>query len=91
MKDGVSDKVNDMRYDEHRRRRWLAGRQERGLPHDAPFQGEPLAEFMEEICDAGNYLQEAAAVYDIPEAVIRRALGELQGFYIMAETMKQER
>ncbi len=39
--------------------RWKAGRAERGLSPEAPFEGEPLEEAYEEALDLVNYLRVA--------------------------------
>lgn len=45
--------------EQFRKDRWAAGRAARGLAADAPFQGDPFVELVEELADALNYCSEA--------------------------------
>ncbi len=81
-----------MLYEEMRRERWKAGREERGLAADAPFEGEPIREMQEEIADAGNYLDQIAARYPdkVADDVFRLAHLMLMDLFTMSETMKSD-
>ena len=46
-------------FDQTRAAKWRAGREERGLCDDDPFEGNPLAELLQEFEDSANYLDEA--------------------------------
>ena len=48
-----------MDFDQARKTKWKAGREERGLCDDDPFEGNPLAELLQEFEDSANYLEEA--------------------------------
>ena len=48
-------------FDRRRAAKWRAGREERGLRDDDPFEGNPLAELLQEFEDSANYLEEALA------------------------------
>ena len=73
------------------RERWLAGRQERGLDLDAPFQGgDPAQEFLEEVLDASNYLWQMELRNQVSEEVGRRARGMLFELYSMAKMAMEE-
>jgi hypothetical protein len=41
--------------DQARRLKWQRFRRQAGIPPDAPFQGDPLEELWQELCDALNY------------------------------------
>lgn len=60
-------------FDERRRRKWARGRAERGLPADAPFDGDPAAEAREELVDLANYVDELHAQGRIGEEERYRA------------------
>lgn len=68
-----------MDFDERRRQKWLAGRRERGLPLNAPFQGDPVHEALGETPDLANYVEQAINDGRIPENVgdeiIRQVFG----------------
>lgn len=55
--------------------RWMSGRRARGMPLDAPFAGEPLAEAFEEAIDLVSYLRVdgltsmAAEAYDFARRI----------------------
>lgn len=46
-------------FDESRAAKWIAGREERGLNKDDPFEGDPINELLQEYEDTANYLEEA--------------------------------
>ena len=46
-------------FDQTRAAKWRAGREERGLCDEDPFEGNPLAELLQEFEDSANYLEEA--------------------------------
>lgn len=58
-----------MDFDQRRRQKWVAGRRERGLPLNAPFQGDPVREAMGETPDLANYVEQAIRDGRIPERV----------------------
>jgi hypothetical protein len=65
--------LHEMDWHEATRWRWRAGRADRGLTDNDPFEGEPLLEAYEELVDAWTYLNlggEAGLADDI------RRLGE---------------
>ncbi len=64
-------------FDERRQQKWAAGRAERGLPADAPFQGDPIVEALGETPDLANYLDEAIRQGRIPEYVGRELIREV--------------
>ncbi len=61
------------------RRKWIAGRRERGLELDAPFEGDPCREGQSECVDLANYVEQAIRDGRMPEHVgdeiIRQAYG----------------
>jgi hypothetical protein len=77
-----------MEFDRKRQSRWAAGREERGLAKDAPFQGNPLLEAEEELLDAANYFEEALHQGLMPEDVAFEAMRKVRDLYTMTETMK---
>ena len=80
-----------MRFDQERRAKWERGRRDRGLDPDAPFEGDPVLEFIEEMLDAGNYLDEIARSGDVPHEVTFRAMGMVKDLFLMAETVLRMR
>lgn len=58
-----------MDFDERRRKKWRKGRRERGLPDDAPFDGDPAAEGRQECEDLANYADELHHQGRIDDAV----------------------
>lgn len=56
-------------FDVRRWRKWARGRAERGLPHDAPFDGDPAQEGRQECEDLANYADELHHQGRIDEAV----------------------
>ena len=76
---------------EQARTRWVAGRRERGLDLEAPFEGgDPAQEFLEEVLDASNYLWQMELRNQVSEEVGRRARGMLFELYSMAKMAMEE-
>jgi hypothetical protein len=67
-------------FDERRLAKWMRGRAERGLPHDAPFIGDPAAEAREELVDLANYVNELHAQGRIGEEELLRAFSTIVEF-----------
>lgn len=51
--------MSDNQFDVARKKKWFAGRIERGLCANDPFEGNPLFELLQELEDTANYLEEA--------------------------------
>ncbi len=66
-----------MDFDERRLKKWRQGRRERGLPDDAPFQGNPVLEALDETPDLANYIEQAIHEGRIPEYVGRELIREV--------------
>lgn len=64
-------------FDERRRAKWAAGRAERGLSPDAPFDGNPVHEALGETPDLANYIEQAIHEGRIPEFVGRELIREV--------------
>ena len=76
---------------EQARTRWVAGRRERGLDLDAPFEGgDPASELIEELLDASNYLWQMELRGQVGEEVARRARGMLYELFTMARIAMEE-
>lgn len=59
-----------MDFDERRRRKYAAGRRERGLPLDGSvFIGDPCEEGREECVDLANYAEQAVLSGQMPAQV----------------------
>ena len=69
--------------------RWNAGREERGLDPQAPFKGDPIGEFKEEIGDALNYLAVMQARGIVSEMVAHEARGLLHSLWTMVRTAER--
>ena len=66
-----------MDFDERRKQKWIAGRRERGLSHDAPFDGDPVLEALGETPDLANYIEQSIRDGRIPEFVGRELIREV--------------
>lgn len=59
-----------MDFDQRRKRKWAAGRRERGLPLDGSvFLGDPCREGQDECVDLANYAEQAVLSGRIPAQV----------------------
>jgi hypothetical protein len=66
-----------MDFDERRRAKWAAGRAERGLTPNDPFQGNPVLEALGETPDLANYVEQSVHEGRIPEDVGRELIAQV--------------
>ena len=67
-----------MDFDVRRRLKWIDGREERGLAHDEPFQGDPILEALGETPDLANYIDQAIHDGRMPEQVGRELIRKVR-------------
>lgn len=67
----------DISFEDRCKAKWRAGRAERGLSRNAPFDGDPIVEAMCETPDLANYIEEAIKQGRIPEYVGRELIREV--------------
>lgn len=67
-----------MDFDVRRRLKWIDGREERGLAHDEPFQGDPILEALGETPDLANYIDQAIIDGRMPEHVGRELIRKVR-------------
>lgn len=68
-----------MDFHQRRLKKWINGRRERGLPLDAPFQGDELSEIRDECLDLVNYAEQAMNAGRIPEQVGEKIMEQAYG------------
>lgn len=66
-----------MTFEERRKLKWKAGRIERRMDDEAPFDGDPVLEALGETPDLANYIDEAVKQGRIPEFVGRELIREV--------------
>lgn len=66
-------------FDRRRHKKWLDGRRDRGLPLDAPFEGDPVLEALGETPDLANYVEQGISDGRIPEVVGREIIKQVFG------------
>ena len=78
--------MTEIEFDREASKKWFKGRKERGNPVDAPFEGNPAFELMEEMLDSRNYLNEMLKQGLITEESHYHAIRAVFSLALLADT-----
>lgn len=80
-----------MDFDQERRRKWMAGRRERGLDVHGPFIGNPAEEMQHETLDLANYADQLLGDGDLSEQEADRYISLAREMYLHMGAVRARR